>query len=269
MAQADPPTPSAGQPPEYREEFHVMGEQLVTTVEQLIHEGNVCRIIIKQEGHTVLEIPLTIGVVGVLVAPMLAAVGAIGAAVTNCTIEVVRTESPAQTSGPPPAQGTNQPPVSALSGQSDSMAHSGMGLFQHEQPMGFGEQLSYSIAHSGMRLFEQGSIKTRMSGTVIDLVSAPIEPGEYRLEITVTMGGVEIFLPRSVQFTLEGRAIAGGRNVHEGPGVWETMKQKLRYVVNLPDQPPDFALAPSNAERPVRIHFVTHITMGGIDIYRL
>jgi hypothetical protein len=58
-------------------------------------------------------------------------------------------------------------------------------------------------------------------------------------------------------------------NVHEGPGVWETMKQKLRYIVTLPDQTPDFAFAPSNPERPVRIHFVTHITMGGVDIYRL
>ena len=47
------------------------------------------------------------------------------------------------------------------------------------------------------------------------------------------------------------------------------MKQKLRDLVTLPDQPPDFALAPSNPGRPVRIHFVTHITMGGIDIYRL
>jgi uncharacterized protein DUF4342 len=245
MTQADPHTPSAGQQPEYREEFHVMGEQLVTTVEQLLHEGNVRRIIIKHEGHTMLEIPLTIGVVGVLVAPLLAAVGAFGAAVTNCTIEVVRTEPPEQTGGLPLAQGRSQPPFSTFSGQ------------------------SYSIAHSGMRLFEQGSIKTLMSGTVIDLVSAPIESGEYRLDITVTMGGVELFLPRFVQFTLEGSAIAGGRNVHEGPGVWETMEQKLRYVVTLPDQPPDFAIAPSNPERPVRIHFVTHITMGGVDIYRL
>src|SRR6266849_10014942 len=105
MTQADPHTPSAGQQPEYREEFQVMGEQLVTTVEQMLHEGNVRRIIIKHEGHTVLEIPLTIGVVGVLVAPMLAAVGAIGAAVTNCTIEVVRTEPAEKTSGLPLAQG--------------------------------------------------------------------------------------------------------------------------------------------------------------------
>jgi Domain of unknown function (DUF4342) len=245
MTQTVPPTPSAGQQPENREEFQVMGAQLVTTVEQLLHEGNVRRIIIKHEGHTVLEIPLTIGVVGVLVAPMLAAVGAIGTAVTNCTIEVVRTEPPEQTGGPPPVQGSSHPPLAALSGQ------------------------SYSIAHSGMQLLQQGAIKTLMGGTLIDLVSAPIEPGAYRLDITVTMGGVEIFLPRSVQFTLEGSAIAGGRNVHEGPGVWETMKQKLCDLVTLPDQPPDFALAPSNPERPVRVHFVTHITMGGIDIYRL
>jgi hypothetical protein len=245
MTQTIPNTPSTGEQPEYREEFHVMGEQLVTTVEQLLHESNVRRIFIKHEGHTVLEIPLTIGVVGVLVAPLLAAVGAIGAAVTNCTIEVVRTEPPEQTGGPSFAQGTSHTPFSALSNQ------------------------SYSIAHNGMQLFQQGTIKTRMSTTMIDLVSAPTEPGEYRLDITVTMGGVEIFLPRSVQFTLEGSAIAGGRNVHEGQEVWETMKQKLRDLVTLPDQPPDFALAPSNPEQAVRIHFVTHITMGSIDIYRL
>ena len=244
MTQIDPNTPYTEQKSEYREEFHVMGEQLGTTVERLLHEGSVRRIIIKHEGHTMLEIPLTIGVVGVLVAPLLAAVGAIGAAVTNCTIEVIRTEPANQTSDPS-LQGTGQTPSSVFSGQ------------------------SYSISHSGMRLFQQGSIKTLMSGTMIDLVSAPIEPGEYRLEITVTMGGVEIFLPRSVQFTLEGSAIAGGRNVHEGPRMWETMKQKLHYLVNLPDQPPDFAFASFNPARPVRIHFVTHITMGGIDIYRL
>ncbi len=245
MTQTYPDTPYAGQPQESREEFHVMGEQLAATVERLIHEGNVRRISIKHEGQTLLEIPLTVGVVGVLVAPLLAAVGAIGAAVTNCTIEVIRTESPAYTDGPAVPPSTSKPFLSSMGGQ------------------------TYSIAHSGMRLFEQGPIHTLMSGTVIDLVSAPIEPGEYRLELSVTMGGVEIFLPRYVQFTLEGSSIAGGRTVHEGPGTWETMRQKLRYTVDLPQQPPDFALAPYNPEQPVRIHFVTHITMGGVDIYRL
>jgi hypothetical protein len=246
MTQTYPNAPYTGQYQEYREELQVMGEQLAATVEKLIHEGNVRRIIIKQEGHPILEIPLTVGVVGVLLAPTLAAVGAIGAAVTNCTIEVVRIEDhPGYVHVPPVAQRAGPPPFSGIGGQ------------------------SYSISSSGMRLFQQGPISTLMSGTLIDLVSAPIEPGEYRLDLNVTMGGIEVFLPRYVEFTLEGSSIAGGRNVHEGPGVWETMKRKLHYLVNLPDQPPDFALAPYNPERPVRIHFVTHITMGGVDIYRL
>ena len=64
MTQTYPNTPYAGQYQESREEFQVMGEQLVATVEKLVHEGNVRRIIIKQEGRIILEIPLTIGVVG-------------------------------------------------------------------------------------------------------------------------------------------------------------------------------------------------------------
>jgi hypothetical protein len=87
MTQIDPNIPYTEQKPEYREEFHVMGEQLGTTVEQLLHEGNVRRIIIKHEGHTMLEIPLTVGVVGVVVAPLLAAVGAIGAAVPTAPLK--------------------------------------------------------------------------------------------------------------------------------------------------------------------------------------
>jgi hypothetical protein len=76
------------------EELQVMGEQLLTRVKELVHEGNVRRLIIKQEGHTILEVPLTVGVVGVLVAPALAAIGAIGALIAQCSIEVIRSERP-------------------------------------------------------------------------------------------------------------------------------------------------------------------------------
>lgn len=93
MTQTDPNAPQAEPRQDYREEFHIVGEQLAATVEQLLHEGNIRRIIVKREGQTILEIPLTIGFVGVVIAPVLAAVGAIGALVTNCTIEVVRVES--------------------------------------------------------------------------------------------------------------------------------------------------------------------------------
>jgi len=76
-----------------REEFRVKGEELVEKVRQLIHEGNVRRLIIKDnEGKTYLEIPVTFGVIGALLAPMLAAIGAVAAMVADLKIEVIRTE---------------------------------------------------------------------------------------------------------------------------------------------------------------------------------
>ncbi|HZT40672.1 MAG TPA: DUF4342 domain-containing protein [Chthonomonadaceae bacterium] len=99
MTQATPG--STGQPAEFREQIRVQGEQLVEKVRELLHEGNVRHIIIKHEDHTVMEIPVTLGVVAAVLAPMLAAVGAVGAALTHCTVEVVRMEPP-PTSGTPP-----------------------------------------------------------------------------------------------------------------------------------------------------------------------
>lgn len=69
------------------EEFTVSADDLVKTVKQLFHEGNVRRIIVKDEqGKILLNIPVTIGVVGTIIAPWLAALGVIGALATNCTI---------------------------------------------------------------------------------------------------------------------------------------------------------------------------------------
>jgi hypothetical protein len=73
------------------EEFKVKGEELLAKVKELIREGNIRRIIIdNEEGRTLIEIPMTIGVVGALLLPVLAAVGAVAALVTNCTIRVER-----------------------------------------------------------------------------------------------------------------------------------------------------------------------------------
>ena len=73
------------------ETFELKGEDLVKKVKELIHEGNVRRIIIKnKEGKTLIEFPLTFGVVGALIAPVLAAVGAIAALVSECSITVER-----------------------------------------------------------------------------------------------------------------------------------------------------------------------------------
>lgn len=77
-----------------KEEFKVNGEELVSKIKQLVKEGNIRKIVISNsEGKELITIPLTIGVVGVLLAPVLAAVGALAALVTNCTITVFREDS--------------------------------------------------------------------------------------------------------------------------------------------------------------------------------
>jgi Domain of unknown function (DUF4342) len=83
------------------EEFKVQARELVEKVRQLIHEGNVQRLIIKDEhGHTFVEIPVTVAALGIIVAPVLAGVGAIAALAAKFTIGVER-RPPEGT--PPPA----------------------------------------------------------------------------------------------------------------------------------------------------------------------
>ena len=76
----------------HREEFRVSGSELLARLKALIHEGNIRRIIIKQDDRVLVEIPLTLGVVGVILAPQLAAIGAIAALAAECTIVVERAE---------------------------------------------------------------------------------------------------------------------------------------------------------------------------------
>jgi len=78
------------------EKFTVSGSQLVEKVKQLIHEGNIRRVRVIHEGKTVFEIPLSIGApaaaIGIIAAPVLAAIGAFAALVTECTIEIEKIE---------------------------------------------------------------------------------------------------------------------------------------------------------------------------------
>jgi len=79
----------------FKEEFKVKSEEIIEKVKELIHEGNVRRLIIKDEdGKVYLEIPVTFGVIGAIFAPVLAAVGAVAAMVANLKIEVIREEDP-------------------------------------------------------------------------------------------------------------------------------------------------------------------------------
>jgi hypothetical protein len=77
-------------PETFTESFKVAGNQLVDAVKKLLHEGNVRRVIIKQDSRTIAEFPLTVGVIGTVFAPLLAAIGALAAVLSECTIEVER-----------------------------------------------------------------------------------------------------------------------------------------------------------------------------------
>jgi hypothetical protein len=76
------------------EEFKVDGDAVIATVKELLHEGNVRRLVIKNEqGETLIEVPLTIGVVGAVLLPVWAAIGAIAALAVNLTIGVERVDA--------------------------------------------------------------------------------------------------------------------------------------------------------------------------------
>lgn len=72
-----------------KEEFKVTGEDVLKTIKKLVKEGNIRKIIIKNEkGETLLEFPLTVGVIGAVLLPVWAAIGSVAALVTKCTIVV-------------------------------------------------------------------------------------------------------------------------------------------------------------------------------------
>ncbi len=85
----------------FSEEFRVTGEEVLAKIKELVHEGNIRAITIKnEEGRVLVTFPLSIGVVGALLLPQLAAIGAIAAIATRCTIVVERTDGGAT---PPPS----------------------------------------------------------------------------------------------------------------------------------------------------------------------
>jgi hypothetical protein len=84
------------------ETIKVEGSELLDRVKGLVREGNVRRIVIKQGGRSIAEFPLTVGVVGTVFAPILAAVGVLAAMLTDCTLEVERVVSDSSTAEPPP-----------------------------------------------------------------------------------------------------------------------------------------------------------------------
>jgi len=86
----------------WREKIEGTTDQILTQIGKLLDEGNIRRVVVKQRGRVVAEFPLTVGVVGTVLAPLAAAIGALTAVLAECSIEVEKTTPPAGTPDPPP-----------------------------------------------------------------------------------------------------------------------------------------------------------------------
>jgi hypothetical protein len=84
----------------WREKIEGTSEQILSQIKRLIDEGNVRRVVVKQQGKVVAEFPLTVGVVGTVIAPVAAAIGALTAVLADCSIEVEKSTSSAPAATP-------------------------------------------------------------------------------------------------------------------------------------------------------------------------
>jgi len=78
----------------WTEEFSVRSGEVIDKVKEIIHEGNVTKVRVKHDGRTLVDIPVTLGTIGAVVLPQLAALGVLVAVFKRCTIEVIRNEEP-------------------------------------------------------------------------------------------------------------------------------------------------------------------------------
>jgi Domain of unknown function (DUF4342) len=92
----------------WREKIEGTTDQILAQIKRLIDEGNVRRVVVKQQGRVIAEFPLTVGVVGTVIAPVAAAIGALTAVIADCTIEVEKAASA------PEGQGGDKPDGGAI-----------------------------------------------------------------------------------------------------------------------------------------------------------
>jgi len=127
----------------------------------------------------------------------------------------------------------------------------------------------HSISVSGPMLLQQGSFSGIFSNIIIDLASAPLPPGQYSIQLLCIFSNIEIYLPRYVQFTLDGAMLLGNKDMREGPQAWEKLLKNFRGKLNLPLYPPEPALTAYNYEEPTYVYFNVSGAFGNVNIYRL
>ena len=95
----------------WREKIEGTTDQILAQIKRLVDEGNIRRVVVKQQGRVIAEFPLTVGVVGTVIAPVAAALGALTAVIADCSIEVEKTAPPAAEPVEAPAGNQERPAV--------------------------------------------------------------------------------------------------------------------------------------------------------------
>ncbi|HEX4451338.1 MAG TPA: hypothetical protein VH143_10735 [Kofleriaceae bacterium] len=126
----------------------------------------------------------------------------------------------------------------------------------------------HSISNKGMAIFDR-RIESLIGGVEVDLVSAPIAPGTHRLEIDTNIGGIEIYLPKYVAYSIDGGPVIGGEDIHDGFGLWSRFGRSIARLFGMKKKIPDRAVPNPTPDQPIRIELVIYGGIGGLDIYRL
>jgi hypothetical protein len=130
----------------------------------------------------------------------------------------------------------------------------------------------HSVSQNGVQLFEQGPFSTWIGNLVVDLASAPLPAGRYRLQAEVVLAGnVEIYLPRDAVFTLTGSTVIGERKVREGLDYGKELRRRWDAFFGrrseVPALPASFPVASANGALSFDLEVETLV--GEVKVYRL
>ncbi len=125
-----------------------------------------------------------------------------------------------------------------------------------------------SIARDGLAAFTGDEFTAIMGGLMMELVSAPIQPGVYNIRLTALMGGIRIFLPAYAKVELYGASFWGGKRLYRAQEFWQQLREAFAGSdAQLPATPPAWARA-SYAENPVTLRFTINAIVGGARVYQ-
>jgi hypothetical protein len=128
---------------------------------------------------------------------------------------------------------------------------------------------TFSIAMDGLEAMTGDDFTTIMGDLVMDLVSAPIQPGIYTIRLTALMGDIRIFLPAYAKAELQGASFWGGKRIYRNNEFWHQVRAAFAGSdVQVPATPPTWARA-SYTEYPITLRFIINAIMGRASIYQL